>query len=182
MQTLTTQNATRRNFLRAMPVVAAAGFTFTDQTLFTTYAAGQTDGPAVLPTYQLFTAQTLQDDIKAVQAKPGNNNLVDSKSLPFTVVLTTEVAKSAKEFEWHESRDHIFQILDGSTVYEVGGTPKNGRNTKPGEWLAPDSEGSIPITLKPGDMLMIPRGTPHRRSTAQSVTFMLIAPTGLVKS
>src|ERR1035438_5502303 len=84
-------------------------------------------------TFQLFSAQSIQDDIKALQATPGNNNLIEAKTMPCTVVITTEVAKSAKEFEWHEGRDHVLQILDGTTVYEVGGTPKNGRNTKPGE-------------------------------------------------
>jgi hypothetical protein len=76
----------------------------------------------------------------------------------------------------------VVQILDGSTVYEVGGTPKDGRNTKPGEWLAPGSDGATAITLKKGDMLVIPRGTPHKRSTAESVTLMLISPMGTVKA
>ena len=117
--------------------------------------------------------------MKALQAAPGNKNLVDSKALPFTVVLTTEEKKSGKEFEWHEGRDHILQILDGTTRLDVGGTPKDGRNTKPGEWLAPVSEGATSITLKKGDMLTIPRGTPHKRSTDGSVTLLLISTTGL---
>ena len=96
------------------------------------------------------------------------------------VVLTVEKAKSAKEFEWHEGRDHIVQIVDGTTVYEIGGTPKNGRNTKAGEWLAPSSEGATKLTLKKGDMLTIPRGTPHKRSTEESVTFILISPSGML--
>ena len=54
------------------------------------------------------------------------------------VVITTETAKSAAEFEWHEGRDHLVQMMEGTTLYEVGGTPKNGRNVKPGEWLAPE--------------------------------------------
>ena len=76
----------------------------------------------------------------------------------------------------------MLQILDGSTVYEVGGTPKDGRTTKPGEWLAPASDGAATITLKKGDMLVIPRGTPHKRSTAESVTFTLISPMGIPKA
>jgi quercetin dioxygenase-like cupin family protein len=103
-----------------------------------------------------------------------NSNLVTAKN--FTVSLGIETAKSAKEFEWHESRDHVMQILDGSTVYELGGTPKNARNIRPGEWLAPDSEGAASVTLNKGDLLVIPRGTPHRRSTAGTVTILLVAP------
>jgi mannose-6-phosphate isomerase-like protein (cupin superfamily) len=93
----------------------------------------------------------------------------------FTVVLTTEKAKSGAEFEWHEHRDHVFQILDGSTVYELGGTPKGAHSKGPGEWLAPDSDGHETVTLNKGDILTIGRGTPHRRVTAGSVTFSLIS-------
>ena len=99
-------------------------------------------------------------------------------ALPFSVTITTEAKKIASEFEYHEGRDHIFLILDGATKYELGGTPKNGHKTKPGEWLAPESEGAMSVTLKKGDMLVIPRGTPHKRSTAESVTFYLISTTG----
>jgi mannose-6-phosphate isomerase-like protein (cupin superfamily) len=176
------QNPSRRSFLRTAPVAAAAGFALTDAVLSPSRAAGQSAAPAVPASFQLFAAQNIQEDIKALQAKPGNNNLVDATTMPCTVVLTTEATKSAKEFEWHEGRDHVLQILDGSTVYEVGGTPKDGRNTKPGEWLAPASVGATTLTLKKGDMLVIPRGTPHKRSTAESVTFMLISPMGNAKA
>jgi mannose-6-phosphate isomerase-like protein (cupin superfamily) len=176
------ENPSRRNFLRAAPVAAAAGITLTDTSLFASSAVGQGTGPAVPNTFQLFTAQSIQEDIKALQAAPGNNNLVDGKSLPVIVMLTVETAKNAKEFEWHENRDHIFQIIDGSTVYEVGGTPKGAHSTGPGEWLAPASEGATTITLKKGDMLVIPRGTPHKRNTAESVTLTLISPMGTLKA
>ena len=179
MGNLAIKNPSRRNFLRTAPVAAAAGLTLADASLFAPHAAGQSAMPAVPATFQLFTAQSIQEGIKALQAKPGNDNLVDAKN--FTVVLTTETAKSAKEFEWHEGRDHLIQILDGSTVYEVGGTPKDARNTKPGEWLAPAAVGAATLTLKKGDMLVIPRGTLHKRSTAESVTFLLISPMGTAK-
>ena len=76
----------------------------------------------------------------------------------------------------------MFYILDGTTVYEVGGTPKGGHNTRPGEWLAPESEGAVTYTLKKGDMLVIPRGTPHKRKTAGSVTLLLVSPMGSPKA
>ena len=109
-------------------------------------------------------------------------DLVTSKEVPFLMVLTTETAHSATDFEWHEGRDHILQVVDGSTQYEIGGTPKNGRNVKPGEWLATSCEGATRMTLKKGDTLVIPRNTPHRRSTSGSVTFTLISPTGTLKA
>ncbi len=168
-------NPARRKFLRAVPAAAAAGFTLTRASMFASTAAAQAMSAPAL-TFKLLKAQELQDDVQALAANPGNNNLVQEKT--FTVVLTTEKAKSGAEFEWHEHRDHVFQILDGSAVYELGGTPKGAHSMGPGEWHAPESEGHQTVTLNKGDMLVIMRGTLHRRITADSVTFFLISSQG----
>jgi len=168
----------RRNFLRTAPLAAAATLPLAD-TLALAADGGQSAGAAPQP-FQVFTADKLADAMKALQAKPGNDNLYEPKALPMTIVMTTEEKKSGKEFEYHEGRDHIFLILDGTTKYELGGTPKNAHSTKPQEWLAPVSDGATSITLKKGDMLVIPRGTPHKRNTEGSVTFYLISTTGTV--
>ena len=181
MSNVVPENSGRREFLRAAPMAAAAGITLANSSFLAPLAAGQAasaqrTGASGGPTFQVFTAQEIQDDAKALVASPGNNNLVQGKN--FTVVLTVETAKSAKEFEWHEGRDHILQVLDGSTVYEVGGTPKGAHSEAAGEWHAPEAEGATTLTLEKGDMLVIPRGTPHKRSTAGTVTFTLISPQG----
>jgi quercetin dioxygenase-like cupin family protein len=169
------KNPGRRQFLRTAPVAAAAGFALADTSLFSQAAA------SAAPTkFQLISAQTIQQDAQALQDNPGSKDLANAKE--FAVVVTTETAKSAKEFEWHESRDHILQVLEGTTVYELGGTPKNPRNVGRGEWLAPAAEGASAVTLNKGDMLIIPRGTLHKRSTSGSVTFTLISPKGTVKA
>ena len=175
---------TRRNFLRTVPVAAAVDFTLTDQLDVRRSCArrparlGRQSGERAV---SILPGEGVGCRRKALQEKPGNNNLFESKTLPLQVVMTTETAKSAKEFEWHEGRDHIVQILDGSTLYEVGGTPKGGHQTKPGEWLAPGADGSKSILMGKGDMLVIPRGTLHKRSTEDSVTFLLISTPGVVQ-
>jgi quercetin dioxygenase-like cupin family protein len=169
-----TTDTTRRRFLASAPLAAAAAsFALSNKVSF---AEGVTPAPA--EPVQLFTAAQIADDKKKLAAEPGNNNLYTPTDLPLTVVLTTETTKAGKEFEWHEGRDHIFQILEGETTYELGGTPQGGHNTKPGEWLAPTSAGAKTYKLKAGDMIVVPRGTPHKRTTAKSVTFYLISTTG----
>ena len=141
------------------------------------------DVAAAAAPFKLFTAKDLDADEKALQAKPGNNNLLlQSAGFPCAIVMTTEVHASAKEFEWHEGRDHILQIIDGSTLYEVGGTPTGAHVMGPGEWHATGSVGSKSILMGKGDMLVLPRGTPHRRSTEDSVTLILISPYGVMKA
>jgi mannose-6-phosphate isomerase-like protein (cupin superfamily) len=170
------ENPGRRSFLGALPMMAGAGLVLADGTLLASSPAQEMSGGGMSNSYQLFTADTIHSDIKALDASPGNNNLVTGKN--FTVVLTVETTKTATEFEWHEGRDHVFQILEGSTVVEVGGTPKNGHSIGPGEWKAPISEGATALTLNKGDILVIPRRTPHKRSTKESVTLILISPQG----
>ena len=144
-------------------------------------AAPGADVNAAAAPFQFFSQKTLDADVKALAAKPGNNNLFDAKGLPLQVVMTTEVHKSGTEFEWHEGRDHVVQVLDGMTLYEVGGKPTAGHvNKGAGEWLSPTAEGTKSILMGKGDMLVIPRGTLHKRSTEDSVTFYLISTPGMV--
>ena len=165
----------RRWFLVKASAAAAAGLVIGGEIIREPRAEAQST-PRPAAGIQNFTAAQLHDDIAALESAPGDNKLVNLPT--FSVALTVEKNKAAQQFEWHEGRDHVFQILEGSTFYELGGTPKNPRNTKPGEWLAPESENAEKLTLNKGDMLVIPRGTPHRRTTRESVTLLLISPQG----
>ena len=167
----------RRTFLLTAPVAAAAGLALGDAHLFAAMAQAQGTKTATPAGVQLFTAETLNADIKALLAAPANSTIVDNKN--FVVLLTVETAHSAKEFEYHEGRDHVLQIVEGTTKYEVGGTPKGAHSTGPGEWLAPESEGATTYNLKAGDLLLIPRGTPHKRTTTGTVKLTLVSPMGV---
>lgn len=171
------ENQDRRRFLRAVPIAAAAALALTDTSLIAAHVSAQSSMPesgSADAKFRVIEGAAVHEAIENLEANPGNKTLFESKTV--SLVLTCEKAKSAKEFEWHEQRDHIFHILDGSTTYELGGTPQNAHSKGPGEWLAPSSEGATTITLSKGEFLVIPRGTPHRRTTKESVTFALISP------
>ena len=175
------KKTSRRNFLRTASVAAAAGLSLTDKLAFAAQASPASGGDvaAAAAPFKLLPAKDLDADAKALQAQPGDNNLLrQAAGIPCAIVMTTEVHKSAAEFEWHEGRDHIIQIIDGSTLYEVGGVPTGTHSIGPGEWHATGSQGSKSIIMGKGDMLVIPRGTLHKRSTEDSVTFYLISPYG----
>jgi mannose-6-phosphate isomerase-like protein (cupin superfamily) len=161
----------RRNFLRTAPLAAAIALPLTDSLL---HAQAPPAEPVAPVPFQLFPAQTIASMVATLESAPGNNDIVTAKPLAISMTVTAEEKKSAKEFEFHQHRDHVFQILDGTTTYELGGTPKNAHQTKPGEWLAPESEGAQTVTLKKGDMLTVPRMTPHKRTTEGKVSFLLI--------
>lgn len=171
----------RRNFLRSAPLAAAVSLSLTDTLLHASALPSEGQGSALSPKapFQVITAEQL---IAASQGLQGNKTLIGGKEVDFSILLTKETAKSAKEFEWHEGRDHVLHVVEGSTEYEIGGTPTGGHSVGSGEWLAPESEGCTKLTLNKGDMLVLPRNTPHRRSTTGSVTLTLVSPMGTVRS
>jgi mannose-6-phosphate isomerase-like protein (cupin superfamily) len=163
---------TRRNFLLTAPIAAAAVSPIADAMLHASSATamGQAaDGSDI----KVFTAEEMASELKGVQANHATKNLLTTPGT--LMILSEESNKAAKEFEWHATRDHVFQVLDGETKYELGGTPKGAHQTKPGEWLAPESEGAKTVMLKKGDYLYVPRMTPHKRTTAGSVSLLLIS-------
>lgn len=162
---------TRRNFLRTAPLAAAALPAVLPLTDTLLHAQAPEAGEAA--TFKVFPAATLDGMVKSLEEAPGAKDIVTGK-VGVSITISAEEKKAAKEFEYHQHRDHVFQVLDGSTQYEVGGTPKNARQTKPGEWLAPESEGHTTITLNKGDMLVVPRMTPHKRTTEGTVSLLLI--------
>ena len=172
-------NASRRTLLLASPA-AAAMLALGD--LLPAVAAAQNAMPlaqqAAFPLstekFKVITAETLDEDIKAHDDKTGTTRLFNDKN--FVLDLWVEKTTGPHEFEWHEHRDHIVHILDGTTEYELGGTPLRAHSIGPGEWLAPETKGSTKMTLNKGDVLVIRRGTPHKRNTKHSVAFLIASP------
>ncbi len=167
-------NPGRRTFLRGAAAAAAAGLVVKDEKLF---AAQAPPLPPETKGFELFPAEKLADEWKALEAAPANKTLVNGGT--YTIIYTVETNHAAKEFEYHEGRDHILHVIEGTTMYQVGGTPKGAHSTGPGEWLAPDSEGATTYNLKAGDLLLIPRGTPHKRTTTGTVKLTLVSPMGV---
>ena len=170
------QESSQRNFLLTATVAAAAGLTLSDAKLFAAPAEGP--GTEAAPdSFKLYSAENLAAEWQGLDKTPGNKTIVDTGT--FAIILTSEKAKSGSEYELHENKDHILQIVDGTTVYEVGGTLKNSRKIGPGDWRSTEAEGTKKIPLKKGDLFLIPRKTVHRRITTDSVTLMLVSPTGV---
>lgn len=165
-------STTRRNFVRSAPLAAAALLPSAATVL---HAAVQEQAPPIASNFELVAKGKMDELLAGVQGSLSTKDVVPGKGgMALSAVISAEEKKIAKEFEYHEHRDHLFQVLDGTTVVEVGGTPKNARQTKPGEWLAPESEGATRLTLNKGDYLSIPRMVPHKRMTEGKVSLLLI--------
>lgn len=171
----------RREFcqlLGAVPVATAVALGLSETPLLAATGAPAGSGAegAGTGSFTLVKGSALQAAESGLATGAGSKGLASPRDGgPFTVVIMAEEKKAAAEFEWHEARDHIFQIVEGSTKFELGGTPTGAHQTKPGEWLAPGSDGAKAVMLEKGDLLAIPRGTPHKRTTDGRVVFQLVS-------
>jgi len=63
--------------------------------------------------------------------------------------------------EVHLDETDVFYIVEGSATFVTGGKVLEGRTTRPGQILGTGIEGGDTQQLATGDVIVIPRGTPH---------------------
>jgi glc operon protein GlcG len=67
----------------------------------------------------------------------------------------------AGQAELHATDTDIFYVLEGRATVIVGGELVDGKQTAPNEIRGSSIRGGAPRDIGPGDVLTIPRGTPH---------------------
>lgn len=65
------------------------------------------------------------------------------------------------EAELHDADTDVFYIVDGSATFVTGGTIAGAKKTAPGEVRGASINGGKSWRLSKGDVITIPKGTPH---------------------
>jgi glc operon protein GlcG len=63
--------------------------------------------------------------------------------------------------EVHTGETDIFYIMEGSATFVTGGTVVDSKTTSPGQIRGSGIQGGESRTLTEGDVIVIPKGTPH---------------------
>jgi quercetin dioxygenase-like cupin family protein len=63
--------------------------------------------------------------------------------------------------EVHENETDTFYIMEGAATFVTGGTVVDGKTTRPGQILGTGLNGGQSHSLSKGDVIVIPKGTPH---------------------
>jgi mannose-6-phosphate isomerase-like protein (cupin superfamily) len=76
--------------------------------------------------------------------------------------------------ELHAAWSDVFVIESGSATELSGGRMLDAREASPGEWRGGRVEGATRAALHPGDVVVIPAGTPHQMLLApgERVTYL----------
>ncbi len=119
-------------------------------------------------------AQSLSD-LKE-KLKPGNKTeeLIDSAGMELRVAVQHENNRTGAAAELHDASDDVYYVLEGSATLLLGGKLDTPKEVEPGEWRSPKIIEGKTFEITKGDLVVVPRGTPHQRSTANKDFTMIL--------
>ena len=119
-------------------------------------------------------AQSL-NDLKE-KLKPGNKTeeLIDSAGMELRVAVQHENNKTGAAAELHDASDDVYYVLEGSATLVLGGKLDAPKEVEPGEWRSAKIVDGKTFEITEGDLVVVPRGTPHQRSTANKEFTMIL--------
>ena len=145
--------------------------------LATLHVAAQTEKKPVRPIRDVVVmhAQSLSDLQKKLQPSNKVEELIGGTGMELRVAIQHENNTTAASAEIHDASDDVYYVLDGTATLTLGGTLESPKEIEPGEWRGPKITGGQKVEIAKGDLIVVPRGTPHHRSTAnRDFTMILI--------
>jgi mannose-6-phosphate isomerase-like protein (cupin superfamily) len=123
--------------------------------------------------FVVMSQQSLNDLQKTLQPDSKVSELIDSTGMQLRVAVQHEKNRAGAAAELHDASDDVYYVLDGTATLTLGGKLDAPKETDPGEWRSPKIVDGKTFELKKGDLIVVPRGTPHQRST-ENKDFMMI--------
>jgi mannose-6-phosphate isomerase-like protein (cupin superfamily) len=159
--------------IRSSPSLNLFGFAFLLIISAITVSAQRKPTEATRPVV-VMSAQSL-DDLKQ-KLQPGNKTeeLIDSAGMQLRVAVQHETNKTGAAAELHDASDDVYYVLDGGATLVLGGRLDSPKEVEPGEWRSPRIIEGKTYEIKKGDLVVVPRGTPHQRSTANKDFTMIL--------
>ena len=141
--------------------------------LVTAVSAQRRPSEATRP-FVVMSAQSLDDVQKKLQPDNKTEELIDSGGMQLRVAVQHEKNKIGAAAELHDASDDVYYVLEGSAALVLGGKLEAPKETDLGEWRSPHIVDGKTFEIKKGDLVIVPRGTPHQRSTENKDFTMIL--------
>ena len=115
--------------------------------------------------YVVLSGQAVDNVVKKLHPENKVEELIGGEGMELRVAVQHEAGKAAASAEIHDASDDVYYVLEGTATLTLGGKLVSPKEAEPGEWRGPSIEGGKNIDVKKGDIIVVPRGTPHMRST-----------------
>ena len=124
--------------------------------------------------FVVLAAQSLDDLKQKLQPDNKTEELIDSSGMQLRVAVQHEKNRAGAAAELHDASDDVYYVLEGSALLTLGGRLDAPKEADPGEWRSPKIIDGKTFEIKKGDLVIVPRGTPHQRSTANKDFTMIL--------
>ncbi len=142
---------------------------------FSIVSSAQTRQPSEpLRPYVVKTNQEVSDIEKSISNENKVIDLIGGAGMQTRVAIQHDETRPTADAEIHDASDDVFYALDGEAQLILGGKLDNPREASPGEWKSDKIIGGKTYIIKKGDLIVVPRGTPHQRIAVKGKEFSLI--------
>jgi mannose-6-phosphate isomerase-like protein (cupin superfamily) len=122
------------------------------------------------------TKQQVGDITKALAKRSGNTNedIVPAAGLQTRIAVFHDEKRENDLNEVHDNADDIYYVLDGTAILLLGGSLIDPNEISPGEWRSKAATGGQKYSIRKGDLIFVPRGTPHQRTVTDKKFSMIL--------
>lgn len=143
-------------------------------------AAGQSPAPAAQRTpsnpmrpFVVMPAQSLSDLERKLQSENKAEDLIGGEGMQLRVAVQHDKSRPTAAAELHDASDDVYYVLEGTATLTLGGRLDSPHEIEPGEWRSPRINNGQVFQITKGDLIVVPRGTPHQR-TGKDFSMILI--------
>lgn len=140
-------------------------------------AAAQTAAPRQTQTSQkspssparpfvVIPSQSLSDLERRLHPDNKTEEIIGGEGMQLRVAVQHEKDVVPAVGELHDGSDDVYYVLEGTATLTLGGKLEAPHEIQPGEWRGARIIGGRNVDIAKGDLVIVPRGTPHQRSTA----------------
>lgn len=118
--------------------------------------------------------QSLAELEKSINNENKALDLIGGEGMQLRVAVQHDETRPTSEAELHDASDDVYYVTGGEAQLTLGGKLENPREISNGEWRSDKITGGETFIIKKGDLVVVPRGTPHQRVNVKGKEFSLI--------
>lgn len=123
--------------------------------------------------FVVMPAQSLADLERKLQPENKAEDLIGGKGMQTRVAVQHDKSRPTAAAELHDASDDVYYVLAGTATLTLGGRLEAPKEIEPGEWRSTSINGGQTFQITKGDLIVVPRGTPHQR-TGKDFSMILI--------
>lgn len=123
--------------------------------------------------FVVMSGQSVADLDKKIQTENKAEDLIGGQGMQTRVAIQHDKSRPTAAAELHDASDDVYYVLEGTATLVLGGRLDAPKEIEPGEWRSATINGGQTFQINKGDLIVVPRGTPHQR-TGKDFSMILI--------